>query len=269
MLNLLPFRRLMVFTGLVSALGLASCSDKEEAAPTGTVQGELNVAGATKAVTLTAADGKKVSVAPDPATGKFVFDKVVPGTYSLTALPADGYVSSEALPLTVKAGETAAAKLIFNRNYSMGGTMSWEQNGVRYTASHLSGLLSTASLTVVGTTEPLPGGGTLEVSLSLSTDGSDNVAPFQGTGTYPLGTGKIPYAYGFYYLGGNFDQYVTNYSNRQVGQVQVTRFAANEYIARGSVATGTFEFVAPLALNTTGKATAAMAITNGKFDVAY
>ena len=159
MISLLNFRSLIVLTGLLSVLGIASCSEKNKAAPTGgTVQGELNVAAATNAVTLTAADGKTVSVAPDATTGKFVFNEVVPGTYSVTAVPVGGYHNPSAFPLTVKAGETAPAKLVFNRDYSMVGTMSWEQNGVLYTATHFSGSLSEAGLNVTGTTGPLPGG---------------------------------------------------------------------------------------------------------------
>jgi hypothetical protein len=89
MVNLLTCRRFLALTSIVDAVGMVSCANKNEAEPIGgVVQGELNVAGATNAITLTGADGKTASVAPDVATGKFVFDKVSPGTYSLTAVPA-------------------------------------------------------------------------------------------------------------------------------------------------------------------------------------
>jgi hypothetical protein len=171
----------------------------------------------------------------------------------------------------VKAGETAPAKLVFNRDYSMVGTMNWEQNGVTYTASQFRGSLSRAGLTITGTTAPLPGGETREITLTLSVNGGrDNVALFQGVGTYPLGTGKIPSAWGFYYLNHSIDQMaVTDYSNRHVGQVQVTRFSTKDDVARGTTASGTFEFTAPLAFNNTGSSPATMSVTNGKFDVTY
>lgn len=249
---------------------MASCTNKNEAEPIGgIVQGELNVAGATSAVTLIGTNGKTASVAPDATTGKFVFDKVVPGTYSLSAVPAGGYHGPSAFPLTVKAGETAAAKLVFNRDYSMVGTMSWEQNGVAYTASQLKGSLSWGGLTITGTTAPLPGGGTREIALMLPMDGINNVAPFQGVGAYPLGTGKLPRAWGFYYLNNNFDQAATDFSNQQLGQVQVTRFSTKPNVARGTTASGTFEFTAPVLLNTTGSSPATISVTNGKFDVTY
>jgi len=158
---------------------MAACSDKKEVTPTsGAVQVELNIAGATNAVTLTSAGGQAVSAPPDAATGKFVFTQVVPGTYSLTAVPADGFRSPSEVPLTVKAGETATARLVFNRDFSIGGTMSWEQNGVLYTASHLSGSLSSTRLWLIGTTGILPGGGTKEVRLVLPENYVGNVAPF-------------------------------------------------------------------------------------------
>jgi hypothetical protein len=270
MLNTLTLRSLFALTSVVGAVGMASCADKNEAEPAGgTIRGELNIAGATNAVTLTATDGKTVAIAPDAATGQFVFDKVAPGAYSLTAVPAGGYYAPNALPISVKAGQAAAAKLVFNRDYSMVGTMSWEQNGVLYTASQFRGSLSSAGLTVTGTTAPLPGGGTREVALMVPVDGVGNVAPFQGVGTYPLGTGRLPRAWGFYYLNGNFDQSATDFSNQQVGQVRVTRFSTKDNVARGTAASGTFEFVAPVALNTTGNSATAMTITNGKFDVTY
>ena len=263
-------RGLIALTALVVAVSASSCLDKTEATPTGgTIQGEINIAGATNAVTLSSVDGQTASVVPDAATGKFVFRQVVPGAYTLTALPAGGYHVPSPFSLTVKAGETAAAKLVFNRDHSMVGTMSWEQNGVMYTATHFRGSFSSSSLNVTGTTEPLPEGGTREVTLVIPADGTGNVAPFQGVGTYPLGLAHSPYAWGFYYLDRSFDQYWSDYSNRRVGQIQVARFVGKENVARGTAVAGTFEFVALLALNTTGKSTPTMDVTNGKFDLTY
>lgn len=249
----------------LSFLFTTACS-KEDAAPaTGLIRGQLMPSGAASSVTATGPDGQTVAVVPDASTGAFAFSGLAPGVYQLGAVPTTRYNVPAAVPVTVKAGATTPATLAFSRDNRIRGTMTWEQNGTTYSATIFYGQISAGFFSLEGNTPAGPGGITHAVNFVLTSfAGPGHVAPFAGPGTYSVGASEYPWAGCFYRFPGAFDQYVTSFAARPVGQVMVSRFDLTAGTAAGS-----FAFVAAPHINNSGSGTTEQVVTNGHFDITF
>ncbi|SFQ71720.1 carboxypeptidase-like regulatory domain-containing protein [Hymenobacter arizonensis] len=254
---------------LLAFLCLFGCTKGgDPAAPlTGAIEGTVLPVGAARVVTATAKDGQPITAVPDARTGAFAFADLPAGAYQLGAVPATGYSSPTEVPATVQRGATTKAALQLNRDGRIRGTMTWERNGIAYSAVTFYGEIKQNFFSLEGGTARDASGkneGTIFV-LPFALNNGANPTPFAGVGTYPIGATEYPWAgYLFYFPDGSLDQYATSYAGRQVGQVIVTRFDP-----QAGVASGTFSYVVTLRLNNSGTTTTNLTITNGRFDITF
>ncbi|RSK47540.1 carboxypeptidase-like regulatory domain-containing protein [Hymenobacter rigui] len=253
--------------GCVLFLVTGSCSRDDAVAPLpaeGTVQGQLMPARAASAVTLTAADGRTSTATPD-AAGTFAFPGLAPGTYSLTAAATSSYNAPAPVAVVVKARETHPVTLTFSRSFRVQGTVSWQQGGVQYSATRLSGQFTDKFFSLEGVSAPDASGNLRSVSVVLSNLGGRNAVPFQGAGFYALGLSEYTFALArFRTAAGAMDEYYTGAGGSSVSHVLVARY---DYGALSSA--GTFEFTAIPSLYGTGTASPYQTITNGRFDITF
>ncbi|AII53858.1 carboxypeptidase-like regulatory domain-containing protein [Hymenobacter sp. APR13] len=252
--------------GCVLFLVTSSCSKKDDPVPAptqGQVQGTVLPIGAARTVTLTAADGRTSTTAPD-AAGAFAFPDLVPGTYSLSAEPTSSYNPLDPVSLVVKAGETTPGALRFVRSFRIQGTMSWQQGGTPYTATVFSGQIQDNLFSLEGRTVADASGVSRSVSVVLSGLGGRNPVVFRGAGFYPLGLSEFTFALCHEQVGTSFDRYATGSGASSVGNVLISRYDPVALVAAGS-----FEFIAVPVTNGTGNATSTQTITNGRFDITF
>ena len=264
--------RAAVAAVLLVALPLTSCQEKEVVAPrplpvtTGTLEGRLQPIGAADSILLFASGGRRWSVAPDARTGLFRFSQLLPGEYTLSAVARADYevTSAQVQALQVKVGDTTRTTLTLPQAVRIRGTISWELNGVPYSAPATYAEISAGKFILEGHTPPDANQENHSVSLVISAAGPANAQPFSGAGTYGLGQSVYPFARYSFTRGAAFDEYTSMYSFQPVGAITVSQF---DMVSR--TAAGRFEFVAARSLNGTGTTVRSYSITNGQFAITF
>jgi hypothetical protein len=243
-------------------LGSSAChKEADELSATGTIASTILPAGYATQVTATDANGRSYTATPDATTGAFQLTNLPAGTYTLTVDTKLAYKTPAPQQTQVKAGLTTAIYYsTLTRDTKLRGTVSWVENGVRYTAANIYGEINSGIVSVDGYV--LTNGVGREVAFVIPTYGP-STALFKGVGTYPLGQQEYPF--GKYVLSTSPGPYIW-YTPRQgagTGQVQVTQYDPAAF----SIA-GTFTFAAEPFSNPTG-APDNVTITDGSFSLTY
>lgn len=249
--------------GLMSLLlgGTACRKEADEISATGTINSVIRPAGYATRVTATDAAGRSYSSVPDATTGAFQLAQLPAGTYTLTVDTKLAYKTPTPQQAQVKAGLTTAIYYsTLTRDTKLRGTLSWVENGVRYTATNIYGEINQGIVSVDG--YALSSGVGREVAFVIPTYGPSTII-FNGVGTYSLGQQEYPF--GKYTLSSSPGPYIW-YTPRQgtgTGHVQVTQHDPSAFTIAG-----TFSFTAEPFSNPTG-APDKVAITDGSFNLTY
>jgi hypothetical protein len=254
-----------VTTRLVVAsllLGSVAChKEADELDATGTITATILPAGYATQVTATDAAGRAYTVTPDATTGAFKLVNVPAGTYTLTVDTKLAYQTPAPQQAQVKVGQTTALYYsTLTRDTKLRGTLSWVENGVRYTAANVYGEINSGLVSVDGYV--LSNGVGREVAFVIPTYGPSG-SRLTGVGTYPLGQQEYPF--GKYTLSAAAGPafWYTPRQGAGSGQVQVT-----QYDPAAFAITGTFAFTAEPFSNPTG-APGNVTITDGSFSLTY
>jgi hypothetical protein len=146
------------------------------------------------------------------------------------------------------------------RDTKLRGTLSWVENGVRYTAANIYGEVNSGLVSIDGYV--LSNGVGREVAFVIPTYGQSS-SFFTGVGTYPVGRQEYPF--GKYTLARAAGPSIW-YTPRQgagTGQVQVTQHDPAAFTIAG-----TFAFTAEPFSTPTGNP-GDVAITEGSFNLTY
>ena len=243
-------------------LGSSACQKEvDELSATGTITSIILPAGYATQVTATDAAGHRYTATPDATTGAFTLAKVPAGTYTLTVDTKLAYKTPPPQQALVKAGLTTALYYsTLTRDTKLRGTLSWVENGVRYTAANIYGEVNSSLVSVDGYV--LSNGVGREVAFVIPTYGQSS-SLFTGVGTYPVGRQEYPF--GKYTLATAAGPAIW-YTPRQgagTGQVQVTQHDPAAFTIAGTFAFTAEPFSNPT--NTPGS----VAITEGSFTLTY
>ena len=262
---LLPFASSAVVTSLLLGsllFGSSAChKEANEVAAPGAITATILPAGYVTQVTATDAAGRVYATTPNATTGAVQLPNLPAGTYTLAVTTKLAYKTPAVQQVQVKAGLTTALYYsTLTRDARLRGTLSWVENGTRYTATNLYGEVNDDLVSVDGYV--LLNGVGREVAFVLPTRGPLST-PFVGVGTYALGQQEYPF--GKYILSSSPGPSIW-YTPRQgmgAGQVQVTQYDPAAF----SIA-GTFAFTAEPFSNPTG-VPGNVTITDGIFDLTY
>ncbi|MVN79298.1 hypothetical protein GO988_23445 [Hymenobacter sp. HMF4947] len=243
-------------------LGSTACHrEADEVSATGTIASTILPAGYATRVTATDAAGHSYAATPDPTTGTFKLVNVPAGSYTLIVDTKLAYKMPAPQQAQVKAGLTTALYYsTLTRDAKLRGTLSWVENGVRYTAVNLYGEVNNGLVSVDGYV--LSNGVGREVAFVIPTYGQAS-SLFTGVGTYTLGQQEYPF--GKYTLSNSAGPSIW-YTPRQgtgTGQVQIT-----QYDPAAFAIAGTFTFTAEPFSNPTGTP-GNVTITEGSFSLTY
>lgn len=241
-------------------LGSSACHKDEVAAP-GAITTTILPAGYVTQVTATTATGQVYTAVPDATTGAVQLPHLPAGTYTVTVATKLAYKTPAPQQVQVKAGLTTALPYsTLTRDARLRGTLSWVENGTRYTATNIYGEVSGSLVSVDGYV--LTNGVGREVAFVLPVRGASTPL-FTGVGTYPLGRQEYPF--GKYVLSSSPGPYIwyTPPQGVGTGQVQVTQYDPAAFTIAGS-----FAFTAAPFSNPTG-APDEVTITDGNFSLTY
>ncbi len=247
--------------GSVLLAGTACHKDADEVVASGTIAATILPAGYVTQVTATAATGQVYSAIPDATTGIVRLPQLPVGTYTVAVATKLAYKTPEPQQVQVKAGLTSAlAYSTLTRDAKIRGTLSWVENGTRYTATNLYGEVSESLVSVDGYV--LANGVGHEVAFIVPVRGAFSHL-FTGVGTYPLGRQEYPV--GKYVLSSSPGPYIwyTPSQGMGTGKVQVT-----QYDPAAFTIAGTFAFTAQPFSNPTG-APGDVTISDGSFSLTY
>lgn len=243
-------------------LASSAChKEAEELVAPGAIAATILPAGYVTQVTATAATGQVYTATPDATTGTVQLPSLPAGTYTVTVATKLAYKTPAPQQVQVKAGLTTALPYsTLTRDTKLRGTLSWLENGTRYTATNIYGEVSGSLVSVDGYV--LTTGVGREVAFVLPVRGT-SASLFTGVGTYPLGRQEYPF--GKYVLSSSPGPYIwyTSPQGSGTGQVQVT-----QYDPAAFTIAGTFAFTAAPFSNPTG-APGDVTITDGSFSLTY
>lgn len=247
---------------------VVACAKKESDQPapapaptTGSITGSVSPADALKSVTASMAGGLTFVGIPT-ATGTFAFDKLAPGSYTLSFEPNLGYLVPASRTIVVVAGSAAAAGVVTvaSDGSIRSGTAGWTASGQTYTTTQVTG-----GVQVTG----LAGNALSLVAIARSSTGvTDAVNLFVGGFTLAPGTYNLigsPYTSAAYTRTNNLGQ-ASGYSFQggSAGPGASGTVTIGSYSAATGTLAGTFAFSAPPANGTTG---GNLVVTSGTFSL--
>jgi hypothetical protein len=242
-LSLLNRRGLLSLAAIfwLTSFGLLTSCTKEQAAPTGSIEGTILPAGGVTTVTATAPDGQAYQAVPDPTTGQVRFATLPAGAYTLTFTTILPYKTPLPVAVQLAAGTTTRPTFPeLTRDGKIRGTLRWTIGNTTYTSTQLLGQVTSSIVSFSGVATTLGASHELIISLPAEFRGQ---TLFQGVGTYRMGQ---EYPFGSYTLvpAGStmYDPftYGTTYPRAGGGgTITVTRFDPKAFVVAG-----TFEFLA-------------------------
>lgn len=265
MRHLLPSTLFSAATSLALGsllLGSSACrKEADEMTAAGSITATILPAGYVTQATATDAAGRVYTTVPDVTTGVFKLPQLPAGTYTVTVTTKLAYKAPAPQQAQVKAGlNTALSYYTLTRDTKLRGTLSWVENGTRYTATNLYGEINSSLVSVDGFV--LSNGVGREVAFVLPTYGKASTL-FTGVGTYTLGQQEYPFCKYTRSSSAGPSIWYTPWQGTGAGQVQVTQYNPTAFTIAG-----TFDFTAEPSFSPTGTP-GNIAITNGSFDLTY
>jgi hypothetical protein len=255
-----PFTKVAPLALATLLLGVSACQ-REAVSANGAIAATILPAGQATQVTATDAAGQVYTALPDATTGAINLANLPAGTYTVTVATKPPYLAPAPQRAQVKAGLTTTLQYgTLTSDGKLRGTLSWTENGTRYTATHVYGEVSRRIVSLNGYV--LSNGVGHEVTLVIPTNAQPSLL-FAGVGTYGLGVQAYPF--GKYSRAGASgpDSWYTPDQGAQVGHITVT-----QYDPAAFTLTGTFDFTAqPFTVST--RPPVSVAITNGNFTLTY
>lgn len=243
-------------------VGSSACQkEADEVAAAGSITATILPAGYVTQVTATDATGRVYPSVPDAATGVCQLPHLPAGPYTVAVATKLAYQPPAPQQVQVKAGlNTALSYSTLTRDTKLRGTLSWEENGTRYTATNLYGEINGNLVSVDGYV--LSNGVGREVAFVLPTYGQASTL-FTGVGTYLLGQQEYPFGKYTSSSSAGPSLWYTPRQGTGAGKVEVTQYNPTAFTIAG-----TFDFTAEPFSNPTG-APGSVTITNGRFDLTY
>ena len=256
------FQKSLFLISVLSSILLASCSKKEEAAPTiGAISGTISPAEAATSVIVSDQYNHQIATTvPDAKTGTFTFSNLNVGGYVLSLVPFHGYKIPDVKSTAVVGGQTTNVGMwLVEGDGTPHGLVSWRVNGVTYQTNYISGYIRSDNIAIDATAT----NGTTQDAVSLRFR-NNNYQPgnYVVTRVY-----NDPYAFGAYYA--RFEngvvtiQYNTSYytpPTQSTGALSITAFSQSAKTIQGE-----FSFFA----SPPSAGGAAAPVTDGTFNLHY
>lgn len=243
-------------------LGSSAChKEADEVLAPGAITATILPAGYVTQVTATTASGQAYTAVPDATTGVVRLPQLPAGAYTLAVSTKQAYKTPAPQQVQVKAGQTTTLYYsTLTRDATLRGTLSWVENGTRYTATNLLGEVNSGIVSVDGYVSS--GGVAREVAFVIPTSGQPSNL-FKGVGTYTLGTQEYPF--GKYVTTNSLgpSTWYTSWQGANVGQVTITQYDPAAFTLAGTFSFTAAPFSNPT--NTPGSVT----ISDGSFAITY
>jgi len=250
---------------LASGLGSLSACHKEGVDADGAIRATILPAGYVTQVTATDAAAHVYTATPDVVTGQVRFPNLPAGAYSVAVLTKLAYKAPAVQQTQVTAGQiTRLSYYTLTRDTQVRGTVTWTENGTRYSSASLFGEVSNSVVSVNGTASA--NGISRQVAFMLpvrQTTAGLSTPVFTGLGTYALGGKDQSFGQCTRTNGTDVFSWHTPTTGASTGRVTITQYDPTAFTLAG-----TFAFTAQAITASTGTPTD-LTITDGAFSITY